>query len=64
MMPSDRKPRPGLGRHHRQGDPEYVALQAWQIADIEAGLAQANAGDFASDADVLRVMTKFSPLGA
>lgn len=39
---------------------EYVALQAWQRAEIEAGLAQADAGDFASDADVTRVTAKFS----
>lgn len=38
---------------------EYVALQAWQRAEIEAGLAQADAGDFASDADVMRVLKKF-----
>jgi predicted transcriptional regulator len=38
---------------------EYVALQAWQRAEIEAGLAQADAGDFAGDADVARVLKKF-----
>ncbi len=40
---------------------EYVALQAWQVAEVEAGLAQADAGDFASDGDVARVMAKFAP---
>lgn len=39
---------------------EYVALQAWQRAEIESGLAQADADDFVSDADVARVMAKFS----
>jgi len=40
---------------------EYVALQAWQVAEVEAGLAQAEAGDFASDGDVARVIAKFAP---
>jgi predicted transcriptional regulator len=64
MASSDRKPRTIPGRHRRRDDPEYVALQAWQIADIEAGLVQADAGEFASDADVMRVIAKFSPSGA
>jgi len=38
---------------------EYVALQVWQRAEIEAGLRQADAGDFASEADVARVLKKF-----
>ncbi|MGO1075545.1 CopG family ribbon-helix-helix protein [Inquilinus sp. CA228] len=38
---------------------EYVVLQARQRAEIEAGLAQADAGDFASDTDVARVLAKF-----
>lgn len=38
---------------------EYMALQAWQRAEIEAGLAQVDAGDFAGDADVVRVLKKF-----
>lgn len=28
---------------------DYVALQAWQVAKIEAGLAQADRGEFVSD---------------
>lgn len=39
---------------------EYVALNAWQIGKIEAGVAAADRGDFASDQDVARVRKKFS----
>jgi predicted transcriptional regulator len=30
----------------------YVELHAWQVAHIEEGLRQANAGEFASEAEV------------
>ena len=39
---------------------EYVALNAWQIGKIEAGIAAADRGDFASDDDVERVIGKYS----
>ena len=39
---------------------EYVALNVWQIGKIEAGIAAADRGDFASDADVERVIGKYS----
>ena len=39
---------------------EYVALNAWQIGKIEDGIAAADRGDFASDADVERVRAKFA----
>lgn len=39
---------------------EYVALNAWQIGKIEAGIAAADQGDFASDQDVARVRKKFA----
>ncbi len=42
---------------------EYVTLNAWQIGKIEAGVAAADRGDFASDQDVARVRTKFSGRG-
>lgn len=38
---------------------EYVARQEWQIAEIEAGLTEAEAGDFASADDVARVVAKY-----
>jgi predicted transcriptional regulator len=39
---------------------DYVALNAWQIGKIEAGIAAADRGDFASDEDVARVAGKYS----
>jgi predicted transcriptional regulator len=38
----------------------YVATEAWQIAEIKRGLAEANAGDFASDEEVNRVFADWS----
>jgi predicted transcriptional regulator len=38
---------------------DYVAVQSWQIERIEAGIAAANQGDFASDDEVARVRAKF-----
>jgi predicted transcriptional regulator len=42
---------------------EYVTLNAWQIGKIEAGVAAADHGDFASDQDVARVRKKFAGRG-
>ena len=42
---------------------DYVTLNAWQIGKIEAGVAAADHGDFASDQDVARVRTKFAGRG-
>ena len=42
---------------------DYVALNAWQIGKIEAGVAAADQGDFASGEDVARVRTKFAGRG-
>jgi predicted transcriptional regulator len=39
---------------------EFVALNAWQIAKVEEGLAAAERGDFASDKDVARLRRKYS----
>lgn len=39
---------------------DYVALNAWQIGKIEAGIAAADRGEFASDADVARLRKKFA----
>ena len=38
---------------------EFVAREAWQLAEIEAGLAEANRGEYASDAEVERVLGKY-----
>lgn len=39
---------------------DYVALNAWQIGKIEAGIAAAERGDFAPEAEVSRVRKKFA----
>lgn len=38
---------------------DYVAREAWQLAEIEAGLAEADRGDFASAADLASVIAKY-----
>lgn len=40
---------------------DFVALNAWQIGKIDAGLDAANRGDFASDEELARVRKKFAP---
>jgi predicted transcriptional regulator len=42
---------------------DYVALNAWQIAKIEAGVAAADRGEFGSDEEVSRVRRKFAAKG-
>lgn len=42
---------------------DYVSLNAWQVAKIEAGIAAADRGDFASVAELARVREKFSVRG-
>ena len=37
----------------------YLAVHRWQVAQIEDGLWQANAGEFASDAEVETAYAKF-----
>lgn len=38
---------------------DFVARQEWQLAEIEAGLAEADRGDFASDREVAAVVGKY-----
>jgi RHH-type transcriptional regulator, rel operon repressor / antitoxin RelB len=38
---------------------EYVSINEWQIQEIRAAIAEADAGDFASDAEVKAVMEKW-----
>jgi predicted transcriptional regulator len=40
---------------------EFVAVNAWQLDKIEAGLAAANRGEFATDEELARVRKKFAP---
>lgn len=39
---------------------DYLALNSWQIGKIEAGIAAADKGDFASEDEVARVRSKFA----
>jgi predicted transcriptional regulator len=38
---------------------EYVSINEWQIQEIKAAITEADAGDFASDAEVKAVMDKW-----
>jgi predicted transcriptional regulator len=38
---------------------DYVAREEWQIVEIEAGLAEASRGEFASDGEVAKVIEKY-----
>jgi predicted transcriptional regulator len=38
---------------------DFVAREEWQIAEIEAGLAEADRGEFASDEEVAAVVMKY-----
>ena len=38
----------------------YLEMQEWQIAEIEQGIRDADAGDFASPAEVAAVFSKWS----
>jgi predicted transcriptional regulator len=42
---------------------DHIALNAWQIAKIEAGIAAADRGEFADADDVARVVGKYSARG-
>jgi predicted transcriptional regulator len=37
----------------------YLDAQSWQVQDIEAGLAEADRGEFATDAEVDTVFSKY-----
>lgn len=37
----------------------YLEQQAWQIAEIKAGLAEADRGEFATEAEVNAVFAKY-----
>jgi predicted transcriptional regulator len=42
---------------------EYVKSQEWQIAEIEAGIREADAGEFAGADEVAAVFAKWSDAG-
>lgn len=37
----------------------YLEAQSWQVQDIQSGLAEADRSEFASDAEVNAVMSKY-----
>jgi predicted transcriptional regulator len=39
---------------------DFVALNGWQLKKIEAGIAAADRGEFASDEELARVKSKFA----
>jgi predicted transcriptional regulator len=39
---------------------DFVEREAWQLADIEAGLREADKGDFATDAEVAATIAKYT----
>ena len=39
---------------------DYVTLQEWQVAEIRKGLAEADAGDFASEEEVEAAFAKWA----
>ncbi len=39
---------------------EYVAINEWQIEEIQKSLAEADRGEFASEGEVRRVMDKWA----
>ncbi|WP_333822210.1 CopG family ribbon-helix-helix protein [Pinisolibacter sp.] len=42
---------------------DYLAREEWQIAEIEAGIAEADRGEFASADDLARVTAKYVTSG-
>ena len=39
---------------------DFVTREAWQLADIEAGLRDAKRGNFATDAEVAATIARFT----
>jgi predicted transcriptional regulator len=43
---------------------QYLAVEAWQVADIREAIARADAGEFATDEQVAAVRHKFQAMGS
>ncbi len=39
---------------------DFIAREEWQLAEIESGLSEATAGDFASDSEVAAIFAKYA----
>ncbi len=42
---------------------KFVEQEAWQLAEIEAGIAEADKGDFASDEEISKTIAKYTGPG-
>ena len=42
---------------------DYLQLQEWQRQKIEAGIAAAERGEFATEDELMRIANKYSPPG-
>lgn len=40
---------------------DYLAREEWQIAEIDAGLAEAERGEFATPDELAKVISKYEP---
>lgn len=38
----------------------YLAYQTWQLAQVEIGLAEADRGEFATSADMQKIITRYA----
>lgn len=38
---------------------DYVAREEWQLAEIEAGLTEADRGEFAAESDLANIISKY-----
>ena len=38
---------------------EWLALQKWQLEEIEAGIAEADRGEFVSDEEIDKIVAKY-----
>lgn len=43
----------------RQAIEDFIAREEWQLSEIEAGIAEADRGEFASDAEIADVLAKY-----
>ncbi|SFB39859.1 Predicted transcriptional regulator [Rhizobium sp. NFR07] len=47
------------GRVAAEAIEDFLAREEWQLAEIEAGLAEADRGEFASEQEVNEVLSRF-----
>ena len=47
----------------RQAIDDFLALQEWQLAEIEAGLAEADRGEFVPDEAIAAILRRYTVSG-